>query len=162
MFKKILFGAILFALLAVLGIGAAIRTMDRTSTYGGGLGQGRGRASASSAPSVSPNESPRWGQQTQTVATTTVTGIVTSSNENALTVQLPEGTSIIVENRPWWFAQEQKFTAQVGDQVKLTGFTYNGTFETVKLENITNGKTVQLRDEYGRPGWSGGRGQRDG
>jgi len=170
MFKKVLFGTILFGLIALLGIGAAIRTMDRTSTYGGGLGQGHGRAGDSTAlvggdnqpaPERGQVQSPGWGQQTQQLATTTVAGTVVSVDENAMTVQATDGSQVIVENRPWWFAQEQKFTAKVGDQIKLTGFSYNGTFETVKIENGTSGKTVQLRDEYGRPGWSG-RGQRGG
>ncbi len=91
----------------------------------------------------------------------TIVGTAASVNENALTVKLADGSQIIVENRPWWFAQEQKFAAQVGDQIKLTGFSYNGTFETARIENATRGKIVQLRDEYGRPGWSG-RGQRGG
>ncbi|MBM3130021.1 MAG: hypothetical protein FJ009_15540 [Chloroflexi bacterium] len=172
MFKKILFGTILFALIAVLGIGAAIRTMDRTgtSTYSGGQGQGRGRVSEATAPVGGGNEtalgeaqteSPRWGQQTQAQTMTTVVGSAASVDENAMTVKLADSSQIVVENRPWWFAQEQKFAAQVGDQIKLTGFSYNGTFEPAKIENATTGKTVQLRDEYGRPGWSG-RGQRGG
>ena len=170
MFKKILFGTLLFGLIALLGIGAVIRTMDRTSTYSGGLGQGRGRASDSTAliggnstaPEQGQTESPRWGQQTQQqTTTTTVAGSVVSVDENAMMVQVVDGSQVIVENRPWWFAQEQKFTAQVGDQINLTGFPYNGIFETAKIENSTSGKTVQLRDEYGRPGWSG-RGQRGG
>ncbi|MCX7839890.1 MAG: hypothetical protein N2559_10630 [Anaerolineae bacterium] len=155
MLKKILFGTIVLALLAVLGVGAVIRTMDRTSTYGG---QGRGRASEVSAGN---SESPRWGQQTQAHTLVTLTGTVTSVNENALGMKFTDGSTLVIENRPWWFAQEQKFTAQVGDQVKVTGFWYDGTFETSKIENVTNGKTVQLRDEYGRPGWSG-RGRRGG
>jgi hypothetical protein len=170
MFKKILLATILFAAILVLGIGAVIRTTDRTSTNGGGLGQGRGRAGDSTALVGGGNqtahgqtqtESPRWGQQTQAQTMTTVVGVAASVNENTLTVQLADGSQIIVENRPWWFAQEQKFTAKVGDQIKLTGFSYNGTFETAKIENVTSGKIVQLRDEYGRPGWSG-RNQRGG
>jgi hypothetical protein len=170
MFKKILFGTILFGLIALLGIGAVIRTMDRTGTYSGGLGQGRGRASDSTAlvgggnqaaPSQAQDQSPRWGQQTQQLQMTTITGSVVRVDENALTVQAADGSQVIIENRPWWFAQELKFAAQVGDQIRLTGFSYNGVFETVKIENSTSGKTVQLRDEYGRPGWSG-RGQRGG
>lgn len=170
MFKKILLVTILFAVIAVLGIGAVIRTMDRTATYGGGLGQERSRTSDStplvggnnqSAPYQGQDQSPRWGQQTQPQTTKTVAGSVVSVNENAMTVQAADGKQIVVENRPWWFAQEQKFSAQVGDQVKLTGFMYNGVYETTKIENITSGKSVQLRDENGRPGWSG-RGQRGG
>lgn len=161
MFKKIMFGTILFALIAILGIGAVTRTMDRTSTYSDDVGQGRGRVSEVSASAVEEKESPRWGQQTQAQTMTTIAGTVASVNENALTVKLADGSQIVVENRPWRFAQEQKFTAQVSDQIKLTGFTHDGKFETARIENLTNGKIVQLRDEYGRPGWSG-RGQRGG
>lgn len=157
MFKKILFGTIVVTLLGVLGIGAVIRTMDRTSTYGGGEGHGR-----VSEVSTGNSQAPRWGQQTQAHTLTTLTGTVASVNENALTVKPTDGAHLVIENRPWWFAQEQKFTAQVGDQIKVTGFWYDGTFEVSHIENVTTGKTVQLRDEYGRPGWSGGRGRRGG
>ena len=171
MFKKILLAAILLAVIAVLGVGAVMRTMDRTGTNEASYGQGRGRASDSTAlvdgssqgaASGQGNaEAPRWGQQTQQVAATTVSGAVVSVDQYAMTVKLADGAQVVVENRPWLFAQEQKFTAKVGDQVKLTGFSSDGTFETSKIENTTTGKTVQLRDESGRPGWSG-RGQRGG
>ncbi len=155
MLKKIILGMVVFGLLAVLGIGAMIRTMDRTSTYSGDQGQGRGRAYDTRAPAADTSELPRWGQQTQTYAPTTALGVVVSVNEEALTVKLADDSLVVIEGRLWRFAQEQKFSAQAGDQVKVTGFSYNNKFEIVRIENLTNGKIVQLRNEYGQPMWSG-------
>jgi hypothetical protein len=97
--------------------------------------------------------------QAGTVAWTVVEGTVVSVNETAMTVQTAKGDQVLVENRPWLFALEQKFSANVGDQITMKGFAENGYFTAAQIQNLTNGKTVQLRDETGRPGWSGrGRG----
>jgi uncharacterized protein YdeI (BOF family) len=102
-------------------------------------------------------------------------GTVVRLDEDALVVQTDSGEQVSVENRAWWFAQEQGFSAQVGDQVTLVGF-YEGDdsstglrqaqpegsglrFEVGKIEDATNGQTVLLRDENGQPMWAG-RGRR--
>ena len=90
----------------------------------------------------------------------TLQGSVVSVDEDALVVQAG-GEQIEVENRPWWFAQEQGFSAQVGDQVVLVGFYENGEFEVGQLSNATSGQVVGIREENGRPEWAG-RGRRDG
>jgi hypothetical protein len=84
----------------------------------------------------------------------TLQGSVVSVDEDALVVQAG-GEQIVVENRPWWFAQEQGFSAQVGDQVVMVGFYENGDFEVGQLSNATSGQVVDLREENGRPGWAG-------
>jgi hypothetical protein len=90
----------------------------------------------------------------------TLQGSVVSVDADALVVQAG-GEQIAVENRPWWFAQEQGFSAQVGDQVELVGFYENGDFEVGQLSNVTSGQVVDIREENGRPQWAG-RGRRDG
>jgi hypothetical protein len=88
-----------------------------------------------------------------------IEGTVASVDENTLVVQTAADTQVRVENRAWWFAQEQGFSAQSGDQVTLTGF-YDGADLTVgRIENATSNQTVLIRDETGRPLWAGrGRG----
>ncbi len=89
-------------------------------------------------------------------------GIVISA-DTALIVETAAGEEFIIKGRPWWFAQEQGFLAQAGDQVTLTGFyeesdplTGSGqSFEVGRIENISNGQTVLIRDENGRPLWAG-------
>ena len=99
----------------------------------------------------------------------TIQGAVVSVDANTLIVQTDSGQQVAVENRVWWFAQEQGFSAQVGDQVTLVGF-YEGDdpstssgqrFEVGQIEDAANGQTVLVRDENGRPLWAG-RGRRGG
>jgi hypothetical protein len=91
----------------------------------------------------------------------TLQGTIVSVDPNALVAQIDSGQQVTVENRAWWFAQEQGFSAQVGDQVMLIGFYEGDHFEVGRIENATNGQTVRLRDENGRPLWAG-RGRRGG
>ncbi len=89
----------------------------------------------------------------------TLKGIVVQVDANALVVEDDSGGLVTVENRPWWFAQEQGFVAGVRDEVTLTGFYENGEFEVGQLGNLTSGMAVEIREASGRPGWAGrGRG----
>jgi hypothetical protein len=99
----------------------------------------------------------------------TLQGTVVSVDADTLIVQTASGEQVSVENRAWWFAQEQGFSAQVGDQVTLVGF-YEGDdpstgsglrFEVGQIDDATNSQTVLVRDENGRPLWAG-RGRRGG
>jgi hypothetical protein len=80
---------------------------------------------------------------------------------DVLVVETVSGEQVTMENRPWWFAQEQGFSAQVGDQVTLIGFYEGDRFEVGQIDDITRGQTVLVRDENGRPLWAG-RGRRGG
>jgi hypothetical protein len=85
----------------------------------------------------------------------TLQGTVVSVDADTLVVQTVSGEQVTMENRPWWFAQEQGFSAQVGDQVTLIGFYENDSFEVGQIDDITKGQTVLVRDENGRPLWAG-------
>jgi hypothetical protein len=91
----------------------------------------------------------------------TLQGTVVSVDADVLVVQTVSGEQVTMENRPWWFAQEQGFSAQVGDQVTLIGFYEGDRFEVGQMDDITKGQTVLVRDENGRPLWAG-RGRRGG
>ena len=84
-----------------------------------------------------------------------------SVDANTLIVQTDSGEQVTVENRAWWFAQEQGFSAQVGDQVTLVGFYEGDDLEVGRIDDTTSGQTVLVRDENGRPLWAG-RGRRGG
>lgn len=85
----------------------------------------------------------------------TVSGAVLSIDDTQMTVQTDSG-EVVIADRPWSFALEAGFTAQPGDQVTLTGFYENETFETGQLAN--GDLVVAIREESGRPLWAGGRG----
>jgi hypothetical protein len=91
----------------------------------------------------------------------TLQGTVVSVDADVLVVQTVSGEQVTIENRPWWFAQEQGFSAQVGDQVTLIGFYEGDDLEVGQIDDITSGQTVLVRDENGRPLWAG-RGRRGG
>jgi len=91
----------------------------------------------------------------------TLQGTVVNVDADTLVVQTVNGEQVTIENRPWWFAQEQGFSAQVGDQVTLIGFYEDNDFEVGQIDDITSGQTVLVRDENGRPLWAG-RGRRGG
>jgi hypothetical protein len=91
----------------------------------------------------------------------TLGGTVVSVDSNALVVETDSGEQVVMENRPWWFAQEQAFSAQPGDSVTVIGFYEDGEFEVGQIDNLSTGQTVTIRDESGRPLWAG-RGRRGG
>jgi hypothetical protein len=126
----------------------------------GGRG-GQGRAGA-------PSDGTGTGQA-EVGEWVTIHGDVVSVDGNTMIVQSADGQEMAVENRAWWFAQEQGFAAEVGDQVTLLGFYEDGRslasseshFEAGQISNETTGKTVQIRESSGRPLWAG-RGRRGG
>jgi hypothetical protein len=89
----------------------------------------------------------------------TMHGTVTSMDGDMLVVQTTAGEEIVVENRPWWFVQEQGFSAKPGDELTLVGFYENDAFEVGAITNLTSRDTVSIREESGRPLWAG-RGRR--
>ncbi|MBI5652408.1 MAG: hypothetical protein HZC40_18475 [Chloroflexi bacterium] len=130
--KKIIFAVLVIVVLGVIIGGALVRTNDRVGYIGGTNGEGRGGG---------------WGQaQTPITDWITTQGVVTSVDAITLTVKLNTGEILTVENRPWSFALEQKFSASVGDQIKIVGFNSGGYWETAQIHNLTTGKTVVLRD----------------
>jgi hypothetical protein len=187
MLKKIVLGTLLVGLIGILVIGAVIRTMDKTErvaeasgrgygrngaeagTYAaGGSGQGRGgyAQSGNQGGYGGQGREDAPGDQTGTGQANveewlTLQGTVVSVDADTLVVQTVSGEQVTMENRPWWFAQEQGFSAQVGDQVTLIGFYENDSFEVGQVDDITKGQMVLVRDENGRPLWAG-RGRRGG
>ena len=174
MFKKIFIGTVLVGLIGILVAGA----INRTSAASGsteGRGQVRGNGNTATAYAAGRGQGGNgWGQgsesatgdqlgtgQAQVTEWVTLQGTVVSVDQNALVAETGAGDEVVVENRPWLFAQEQGFLAQAGDEVTLTGFYEGDAFEVGQITDTTNGKTVSLRDQDGRPGWAG-RGRRGG
>lgn len=183
MLKKILAGTSLVGLIGILVFGAINRTMAKTEVTQA-HGQGRGQSTGEAERLVDQEwggygrggtgRNPQWdsdqgresapGDQTgtgqaQVEAWLQLQGTVVSVDADALVVETPRGEQVVVQNRPWWFAQEQGFSAQVGDQVTLTGFYEGDEFEVGHIEDATNSQTISIRDASGRPLWAG-RGRR--
>ena len=174
MFKKIIVGTVLVGLIGILVAGAINRT-NAASGSTEGRGQVRGNGNTATAYAAGRGQGGNgWGQgsesatgdqlgtgQAQVTEWVTLQGTIVSVDQNALVAETGAGEQVVIENRPWLFAQEQGFSAQAGDEVTLTGFYEGDAFEVGQITDTTNGKTVSLRDQDGRPGWAG-RGRRGG
>ena len=66
-----------------------------------------------------------------------------------------DGGPLRVEGRAWGFAQEEGCTTGIGDRLTLVGFVEGGEVETGAIHDLTAETGVILRDDAGRPLWSG-------
>jgi hypothetical protein len=187
MWKKIVLGTLLAGLIGVLVAGAIVRTVDK----GGNVAEARGLGRGEAQEGLEEGTAPRRGQELDRTSTTgglgyggqgragtepngdgtatgqaevsewvTLEGSVVSVDTDKL-VTTADGQEILVENRPWLFAQEQGFSTEPGHQVTLVGFYEDAEFKVGQITDMTTGQAVKLRDESGRPLWAG-RGRRGG
>jgi hypothetical protein len=84
-----------------------------------------------------------------------IQGGVVSVDASMLVVEATNGEEIVVEGRAWRFAQELGFWPGAGDEVVLLGFYENEDLEVGKIDDLTDGQTVLIREEGGRPLWAG-------
>jgi hypothetical protein len=85
----------------------------------------------------------------------TYTGTVASVTTKTLTLTLDDGQTLLIERRPWRFAQENSFTTTTGDRLEVIGFYENDAFQAAQLHDLTTDLLVRLRDETGHPLWAG-------
>ena len=163
--RHIIATSIVVGLAAVLVIGGVGRTQAKTSfasenyTQGAGNGSGNGNNGGGyqtvDHDAQTPYGVPLVLAAEQFSETETLTGTVQSYDAYELWVNTDQG-DILIDGRSLSFAQDSGFTANVGDSVNLYGFFEDGDFEVIRINNLTSGQITTLRDESGRPGWSGG------
>ncbi|MBN1286057.1 MAG: hypothetical protein JXB47_11725 [Anaerolineae bacterium] len=171
MLKKVILGVLMVGLVGVLIVGAINRTNAKSAQVAGvqeqgsggqgqsqGKGQGKGGGQGY-ASAVIPGDQTGAGSVTA-ADWLTLEGTVVSVSADEMVVETAGGAQIIVEGRPWDFAQETGFVVQTGDAVTLTGFYEDGEFKAGQITGA-GGQSAPLRDETGRPGWAG-RGRRAG
>jgi hypothetical protein len=171
MIKKLSIGLIGIVLVGLLIYGGLFRSNFKltgdlnppglnlgSSEARGGYGQGQPREE-----SEANNERGGWGNGGRTVVDLewkTLEGTVTAVSETTITIAAADGTPIVLENRPWQYALSMGFSVKTGDKLILTGFYETPeTFTAAGIQNITSGASVKLRDESGRPMWSGRNGR---
>lgn len=117
---------------------------------GGGSGQGRQAGSETLGEGLADNPVETWEP---------LSGSVFTLEDDELTIETAEG-AVTVHLGPEWYWETEGITLAEGDQVLVSGFYEDDTFEVASIENLTAGQTVTLRDETGRPLWAGrGRGR---
>lgn len=71
-----------------------------------------------------------------------------------LIIKTDSGTEVKVGTGPGYM-QAQGFSLQVGDQVQVKGFFEDEELKATQVTRLADGQTITLRDEAGRPAWSG-------
>ncbi len=176
MVRKVVLGVLLFGLLGILVAGAVIRTIDKTGNVAEARGEGRGSVVAGEATLQGTGEGRAAGQQgggygrgggsgilaapaagEQAAADWTTyegTVIEAPATGSELVIATPAGEEVVAGTGPGYLA-EQGFGLEAGDQVQVQGYWEDGEFKAAQITRLRDGQTVQLRDELGRPAWSG-------
>ena len=161
MIKKIGLWFIFILLVGVLVFGAVNRTRAKTNQelgllsgegdeYTGSQSRGGGRNAGD--PLVEDGEhvadvaAADWVDESGTVAW---------FDSTSLWIQLGGDLMLEIEGRAWRFAQESGYSPGEGNQVEIRGFYEDDEFEVSMIRDLTSGQVVFLRDDTGRPLWSG-------
>ena len=108
---------------------------------GGGNGQGRGRNQQSEAAEMQ--------------AQITIEGIVTQAPSAGVDMILETSAGdVLIGTGPGYLA-DQGFIIVNGDSLSVSGVWENEEFKAAVITQIDNGTSIVLRDEWGRPMWSG-------
>jgi len=121
---------------------------DNGAGLGNGNGQGAGGGKGNS------EESKGSGEGYAATEWLTVSGEVIGLLDDELTIQAAEG-EMVVHLGPEWYWEAEGIALDPGDEVEVTGFYEGDEFETARIENLTTGESVTLRDDSGRPMWAG-------
>jgi hypothetical protein len=66
-----------------------------------------------------------------------------------------EGFELEIEGRALGFLQDNDFEVEIGDELVIVGFYEGDKFELGEITNNVTQQVLTLRDETGRPFWSG-------
>ncbi len=128
----------------------------------GGQGQGVPASQQGANGSGSRGQGQGWRRQENqqavaqgTLERITLQGIVLQAPAAGVDLILETAESeVLVGTGPGYLA-EQGFALIVGDSISVTGSWENEEFKAMEITHNTNGETIILRDERGRPMWSG-------
>ncbi len=183
MFKKILIWSIYAGVVGLLIYGAVIRTEAKTQgnkfqpegrledeslgQEGGGGGwsrngeESRGRAGEGSGRNGSSSGS---GDEVNLAEDQehdwiSLAGVVSNLDAESLWIETGQAENLEITGRTWLFISESDILISIGDQVELSGFYEDDEFELALIQDLTTGAFLQVRENSGRPLWSGRRGR---
>jgi len=71
-----------------------------------------------------------------------------------LVIRTADGEELTVGTGPMYMAG-QGFTLQAGEQIQVRGYWEDGEFKAAQVTRHSDGRSIDLRDESGRPLWAG-------
>ena len=71
-----------------------------------------------------------------------------------LVIMTDAGEEITVGTGPGYM-EEQGFVLQAGERVQVLGYWEDDELKAAQLTRLQDGQTITLRDQLGRPAWSG-------
>jgi len=98
--------------------------------------------------------------ENSTVNQLTEKAVINEINSESVILEVIENNnssvdSIHLNRRALRYALSQGFSANIGDQLEITGFMENNNFELISINNLDSGKMTTIRDASGHPLWSG-------
>lgn len=176
MAKKIVLSILAVGLIGVLVAGAIIRTVDKTENVAEARGLGRGRSGSEGTEYVAGQGQGRGGNgqgggygrsaegverqypnyETPPGDWEAHEGIVVEAPEAGgdLVVTTDGGQEIRVGTGPGYM-EAQGFALEVGERVQVQGYWEDGELKAAHVTRLRDGQTITLRDQFGRPAWSG-------
>jgi len=182
MFKKILKWTIYVGVVGLLIFGAVIRTkakaeqeanqpqMRLENKSSASLGQGTGgNGWARDGEEINPRSGQGSGSTASSSASreelnlaaeeehdwVSLDGVVVSLDAESLWIDTDEDENLEITGRAWRYILELGFELEVGDRVELEGFYEEGEFEVSYLVDLTSEDSLKIREDSGRPMWSG-------
>jgi len=173
MFRKLVLGVVFAALAGGLVYGGIYRTAARLESEREPQSQGFGQNKVEEEKRIGENGSGSRGQgnnrnsdesgmnssedHQESQASITSSAVVVDVTDDSLVLLDQNGTEIIVEGRAWQYANDMGFIASIDDSIEFAGFYEDvDHFEVSWISNITNGSSVSIRSDDGRPNWAGG------
>lgn len=86
-----------------------------------------------------------------------LSGQIVKVSSESLEIQTGSTGILEIEGRTWRYLQELGYVPGELNEVVVMGFYENGEFEVSSIQDLTAELAFQIRDEYGRPMWGGGR-----
>jgi hypothetical protein len=124
---------------------------------GGGNGQAGGGGNGQAGGSVE-RQYPNYESEPEAWALYEGTVVQSQAEGDELVLRTIDGEEIVVGAGPGYM-EAQGFALQAGEQVQIEGYWEDGEFKAARVTRLSDGQSLTLRDEVGRPAWAGG-GQR--
>lgn len=141
------------------GAGQGVNASDCESPMNGGGNAYDVSNGAWAGPSGAPGDGDGTGQA-NVEEWMTYSGVMESATTDVWVISLENGSLLELDGQVLRYLVEHGFTVSEGDELSLTGFYDGEDFEVGKIDSITTGESILVRDENGRPLWAGGRGGR--